>query len=70
MECLTSLKWTDPTIKVQASQDMLDEMQQQTDLIRFEIKATQDCHKAYANSIRSNRFFNTGEMVFLKVKPK
>ena len=34
-ECLTPLKWTDPMIKVQASKEMLDEMQQQTDLIRF-----------------------------------
>ena len=41
-ECLTPLKWMDPMIKVQASQDMLDEMQQQTDLIRFEIKVAQD----------------------------
>ena len=35
-ECLTPLKWTDPMIRVQASKEMLDEMQQQTDLIRCE----------------------------------
>ena len=60
----------DPMIKVQASQDMLDEMQQQIDLIRFEIKATQDRQKAYADSNRSNRSFETCDMVFLRVKPK
>ena len=27
-ECLTPLKWTDPMIRVQASKEMLDEMQQ------------------------------------------
>ena len=41
-ECLTPLKWTDPLLKVQASKEMLDEMQQQTDLIRQEIKIAQD----------------------------
>ena len=30
-ECLTPLKWNDPMVKVQTSQDILDEMQQQTD---------------------------------------
>ena len=40
-ECLTPLKWNDPIVKVQTSQDMLDEMQQM-DLIRLEIKAAQD----------------------------
>ena len=69
-ECLTPLKWTDPMIKVQDSQEMLDEMQQQIDLICFEIKATQDYQKLYANSKRSNRSFELGDMVFLRVKPK
>ena len=41
-ECLTPLKWNDPITKVQTSQDMLDEMQYQTDLIRLEIKVAQD----------------------------
>ena len=36
-ECLMPLKWTDLMIRVQASKEMLEEMQQQTDLIRFEI---------------------------------
>ena len=57
-------------IEVQASQDMLDEMQQQIDLIRFEIKAAQDRQKSYADSNRSDRSFHTGDMVFLRVKPK
>ena len=35
-------------IRVQASKEMLDEMKQQTDLIRFEIRAAQDRQKSYA----------------------
>ena len=69
-ECLTPLKWTDPMIKVQASQEMLDEMQQQTNLIQFEIKATQDRQKLYADLRRSDRSFEVGDMAFLRVKPK
>ena len=57
-------------IKVQASKEMLDEMQQQMDLIRFKIKATQDRQKAYADSHRSEREFEEGDMVFLRVRPK
>ena len=52
-ECLTPLKWTDPMIRVQASKEILDEMQQQTDLIRLEIKAAQDRQKGHADSNRS-----------------
>ena len=69
-DCLTPLKWTDPLLKVQASKEMLDEMQQQTDLIRQEIKTAQDRQKSYADLKRSQRIFEVGDMVFLRVKPK
>ena len=69
-ECLTPLKWTNPMIKVQASQEMLDEMQWQTDLIWVEIKAAQDHQKLYVDSRRSDRSFEIGDMIFLRVKPK
>ena len=69
-ECLTPLKWTDPMIRIQSSKEMLDEMQQQTDLIRLDIKAAQDRQKAYADAKRSERIFEEGDMVFLRVRPK
>ena len=69
-ECLTPLKWTDPLIKVQISKAMLDKMQEQTDLIRQEIKAAQDRQKSYADLKRSHRVFQEGDMVFLRIKPK
>ena len=53
-ECLIPLKCTDPMIKFHASKEMLDEMQQQTDLIRFEIRTAQDRQKSYADSQRSD----------------
>ena len=57
-------------VKVQTSQDMLDEMQQQTDYIRMEIKAAQDRQKSYADLKRTDRSFDIGDMVFLKIIPK
>ena len=69
-ECLIPLKWTEPVIKVQESQEMLDDMQQHTDLIWFEIKVAQDRQKSYADSRKSDRSFEIGDMVFLRVKPK
>ena len=64
-ECLTPLKWTNPMLKVQESKEILDEMQQHTDLICSEIKIAQDPQKSYADSHRSNREFQEGDMVFL-----
>ena len=49
---------------------MLDEMQYQTDLIRLEIKAAQDRQKIFADQKRAERFFDIGDMVFLKIIPK
>ena len=66
-DCLTPLKWTDLMIRVQASKEMLDEIQQQTDLIIFEIKAAQDTQKSYADFRRLKREFKEGDMVFLRV---
>ena len=69
-DCLTPLKWTSPMLRVQASKDMLDEMQQQTDLIREEIKAAQDRQKSYANPQRTQRIFEPGDKVFVRVRTK
>ena len=49
---------------------MLEEMEEQTRLIRKEIKATQDCQKQYADAKRFDRVFKEGDMVFLRVRPK
>ena len=69
-ECLMPLKWTDLMIQVQASKEMLDEMQQQMDLICLDIKIAQDCQKAYADSKQLDRFFNKRDVVFLRFKKK
>ena len=50
-ECLTQLKWADPLIQVQASKEMLEEMETQIQLIRQDIKVAQDRQKSYAKEL-------------------
>ena len=45
-------------------------MDEQTRLIRKEIKAAQDHQKHYADAKRSDCVFKEGDMVFLIVRPK
>ena len=45
-------------------------MQHQTDIIWQNIKVAQDRQKSYADSKRSQRLFEVGDDVFLRVKPK
>jgi len=49
---------------------MLDEMDHQMRAIRKDIKAAQDRQKQYADTKRSVRTFEEGDMVFLRVRPK
>ncbi|MCO5558310.1 hypothetical protein L7F22_011890 [Adiantum nelumboides] len=69
-ECIAPLNFSDPTIKVEASKQMLDEMEAQTKAIRKDIQAAQDRQKHYADKGRSERTFKLGDRVFLRVKPK
>ncbi|MCO5601714.1 hypothetical protein L7F22_055837 [Adiantum nelumboides] len=52
-ECIAPLNLSDPTIKVEASKQMLDEMEAQTKAIRKDIQAAQDRQKHYADKDRS-----------------
>ncbi|MCO5585915.1 hypothetical protein L7F22_039849 [Adiantum nelumboides] len=69
-ECIAPLNLSDPTIKVEASKQMLDEMEAQTKAICKDIQAAQDRQKHYADKNRSERTFKLGDRVFLRVKPK
>ncbi|MCO5597178.1 hypothetical protein L7F22_051254 [Adiantum nelumboides] len=66
-ECIAPLNFSDPTIKVEASKQMLDEMEAQTKAIRKDIQAAQDRQKHYADKDRSKRTFKLENRVFLRV---
>ncbi|MCO5587836.1 hypothetical protein L7F22_041788 [Adiantum nelumboides] len=64
-ESIAPLNFSDPTIKVEASKQMLDEMEAQTKAIRKDIQAAQDRQKHYADKDRSERTFKLRDRVFL-----
>ena len=49
---------------------MLEEMGNQTRIIKESIKAGQQRYISWANRRRSKRMFEVGDMVFIRVKPK
>ncbi|MCO5573242.1 hypothetical protein L7F22_027011 [Adiantum nelumboides] len=69
-ECVSPLNFSDPTIRVEATKKMLEEMGEQTKAIRHDIQAAKDRHKHYADQKRSYRKFKQGDKVFLRVRPK
>ena len=69
-ECLSPRNFSDPTIRVEALRQMIEEMEAQTKAIRKDIQAAQDRQKHYADGKRSDRTFHEGDKVFLRVRPK
>ena len=69
-ECLSPLNFSNPTIRVEASKKMLEDMDQQTKVIQKDIQAAQDRQKKYADLNRSERRFKIGDKNFLRVRPK
>ena len=67
---LSRLNFSDPTIRVEASKEMIAEMDEQMQDVRKDIKAAQDRQKEYADTKRSDRTFKEGDKVFLRVRPK
>ena len=69
-DCLSSLSFFDPTIRVEASKQMIEDMIQQTRAIQKEIQAAKDRQKRYDDPKRLEREFQVGDQVFLQVRPK
>ena len=69
-DCLIPLQFADPNLSVPAAKHTLEEMDQQLRLICENLKKARDRQESYANLKRSPRSFNTGDRVFLKIKPK
>ncbi|MCO5590556.1 hypothetical protein L7F22_044527 [Adiantum nelumboides] len=67
-ECVSPLNFSDPTIRVEASKKMLEEMEEQTKAIRQDIQVAKDRQKHYADQKRSYRTFKQRDKVFLRVR--
>ncbi|MCO5575082.1 hypothetical protein L7F22_028879 [Adiantum nelumboides] len=69
-ECIAPSNFFDPTIKVEASKQMLDKMEAQTKAICKDIQAAQNRQKHYVDKDRSERTFKLGDKVILQVNLK
>ena len=69
-DCLVPYRFADPNLPVPAAKNTLEEMDKQVQIIRQSLKKASDRQKSYADLHRSSRTFQTGDKVFLRVKPK
>ena len=69
-EVVSPVSWCDPVGKVEMSKQMLDAMEEQSKKIKLNLRKAQSRQKSYADRARSDRSFEEGDMVWLRVRPK
>jgi hypothetical protein len=68
--CNTPVSWSNPVKRVTIEPNMLKEMEQQVIQIKQNLKVAHNRQKIYAERKRTPREFNTGDHVYLKVRPR
>lgn len=68
--CNTHISWSDLMNMVLFGLDMLAEMEQEMQLIKRNLKETQDMKKRFGDKHRPFKEFHVGEHVYLSIKPK
>lgn len=68
--CNTPISWSDAVSRVLIGRDMLEDMEQGMQVIKKNLKATQDRHKSYENRNMLFKEFQVGEQVYFHIKPK
>jgi len=68
--CYTPISWSDPVNRVLIGQDMLEKMEQEMQVIKKNIKATQDRKNSYADQNILFKEFQVGEHMYLCIKPR
>jgi len=68
--CNIPINWPDPASRILSGPDMLTEMEQDMQVIKKNLKETQDRQKSYANRNRLFKEFLVGEHVYLHIKSK
>jgi hypothetical protein len=69
-QCKTPVNWDNAVDRITIRHDMLKEMEQQVIQIKKNLKIAQDRQKSYADRKRTPREFNTGDHVYLRVRPR
>eukprot|EP00253_Pinus_taeda_P001723 PITA_01723 len=68
--CNTPISWSDPVNRMLIGPDMLAKMEQEMQVIKKNLKETQDRQKIYVNFNMLFKEFQVGEQVYLCIKPK
>lgn len=68
--CKVPLSWDHPKDKLVLGPYMLREMEEIVKKVKQNLKIVQDRQKSYASLKRTQKEFNVGDHVYLKVKPK
>jgi hypothetical protein len=69
-QCNTPVSWSNPVNKISFAPDMLKETKQQVTQIKQNLKVAQNQQKSYADQKRTPREFQTGDHVYLIIKPR
>jgi hypothetical protein len=69
-KCNTTLSWDNPADREVVGPEFLREMEEKILNIKYNLKASQDKKKRYADKKKNHREFKLGDDVFLKVKAK
>jgi len=68
--CNTPISWSDPVSRVLIRPDMLADMEREMQVIKKNVKATQDRQKSYVDRNKLSKEFQVGKQVYLCIKPK
>ena len=68
--CNNPIGWIDPVNKVLIGTNMVVDMEQEMQVIKKNLEASQDRKKNYANQHKEFNEFQVGEHVYLCIKPK
>ena len=68
--CNTPISWNDPINKVLIELNMLEDMEQEMQVVKKNLEATQDRQKSYANQNKLFKEFQAGEQVYLHIQSK
>ena len=69
-KCCTPISWDNPVDRLMLGPDLLKEMELTVKQVQGNVKVAQDRQKSYANVKRTEREFQVGDHVFIKVNPK
>jgi hypothetical protein len=67
--CRTPLSWDRLEDQITVGPELIQEIEEQVIQIRQRLKEAQDRHKSYADAHRTDRNYEVGDQVFIRIRP-